>query len=1035
MNVSAVDRFKSFTLAGGAGVGFVGVAGGVDIGVADSSVAAYIAGGTVRAAANVEVYSLSRKQVATYALSLGAGAVGVAVSVSVWTIGTQPVTTYHSADGGRDRETFSAATAAHADNFYRKGDVVTHLGKRYAAKVDHASNNGGDDDAPNDNPADWQAESEALAGNNSVSGADGVASGNGNGYKSVFGGTTSAPPADTWSAATPYASGDTVYYGGVKYVAVTANTNKQPDTNPAFWSASNGESSTNSRISSALFSGPGNPNAAISAASPGNSAASAAFGPTAGGTTAYIDATVIAGGHVRVWAIDDLEVTGLAGALAGGVVGVGASILVLTVKSNTDAKLGSSAIVSADGQVSVKATMDEDTTAWAIAGVGGLVAVGGQVAVVNDTSTQKAHIEDDATINKAAGGLVVNAVSDRDVNTYAIGVQIGAVSVGAGVAVVNVSGDATASIGNVAVAVTGPVSSISVTATDTVRNDILAVAVGVGAAAFSGALAFANLDGKVSAKSGAHGTVGSGGVTVKADGTHTAQAQTVNVNVGGIAIGLTVGRADNGRSTEAWVTETGSVSTTGAVLVEATATNTADTTQVFPQVDAGGATMSILVRFAYVSGFTRATVDGDFSNASSITVTSSAQNTAKTNVALIGLSVVGLTGVFAWAEVTSGAAIETVVNSSASLSGTGAILVEAKTKGTGNRATVSSGGVQFGGVAASALIISGTVANPVSVTLDGDLDNHLERVDPRLACSRRPGQLDQLRRGAHLHRRRVGLHRQRQRRLGRDRVDRDHRDHGRDELERHGVQRPRRDHGELEQSRRRRDERRRRRRALRGRRHRSDGDARRCDERFYGRRHHRRLGRRARRRAEQQPGRRRRRADHHRRARHRGRECRPHRDHERGGHRRGHRLQLDDDGARRIRRGQGHLDQQRHRLDDRVRRRASARASTSRSPRRSSPGARRPSSTARSRPARPRRRACSSSRAGGTRRSPDLDVVTVSLGLSGTGVVADAEVTDAADTQALVGSTASIDVSAPYVDASTLRSTDRPGQRTSRTTR
>ena len=41
----------------------------------------------------------------------------------------------------------------------------------------------------------------------------------------------------------------------------------------------------------------------------------------------------------------------------------------------------------------------------------------------------------------------------------------------------------------------------------------------------------------------------------------------------------------------------------------------------------------------------------------------------------------------------------------------------------------------------------------------------------------------------------------------------------------------------------------------------------------------------------------------------------------------------------------------------------------------------------------------------------DLDVVTVSLGLAGTGVIADAEVTDAADTQALVGSTASINIS------------------------
>src|SRR5262249_52238723 len=54
VNVSAVDFFKSLTIAGGIGGGFVGVAGGVDIGVGDSSVQAYLgAGSTVHAAANV----------------------------------------------------------------------------------------------------------------------------------------------------------------------------------------------------------------------------------------------------------------------------------------------------------------------------------------------------------------------------------------------------------------------------------------------------------------------------------------------------------------------------------------------------------------------------------------------------------------------------------------------------------------------------------------------------------------------------------------------------------------------------------------------------------------------------------------------------------------------------------------------------------------------------------------------------------------------------------------------------------------------
>src|SRR5204862_254783 len=83
--VSAVDYFKSLTIAGGAAFGFVGVAGGVDIGVADTNAQAYIGeGANVHARQDVEVNGLSRKEVMTFALSAAGGFVGVAIAVSVW---------------------------------------------------------------------------------------------------------------------------------------------------------------------------------------------------------------------------------------------------------------------------------------------------------------------------------------------------------------------------------------------------------------------------------------------------------------------------------------------------------------------------------------------------------------------------------------------------------------------------------------------------------------------------------------------------------------------------------------------------------------------------------------------------------------------------------------------------------------------------------------------------------------------------------------------------------------------------------------
>jgi len=70
--------------------GFVGVAGGVDIGVADTNAQAHIGEGSeVHAVKDVEVNGLSRKEVQTYALSAAGGFVGVAISVSVWSVGTK----------------------------------------------------------------------------------------------------------------------------------------------------------------------------------------------------------------------------------------------------------------------------------------------------------------------------------------------------------------------------------------------------------------------------------------------------------------------------------------------------------------------------------------------------------------------------------------------------------------------------------------------------------------------------------------------------------------------------------------------------------------------------------------------------------------------------------------------------------------------------------------------------------------------------------------------------------------------------------
>src|SRR4029077_2610027 len=248
VTVVATDDFRSLTVSGGIAGGFVGVAAGVDIGVANSSVSAFLGGGSnVNATADVTVAGLSRKNVQTYAVSIGGGFVGAAGSVSVWSIGTQSSSKYNDTAGGTDRGTWvahpdkgtwtsptlystgdvatdpdnghrymalvngpkhTAADKPHTNpaqwsTTYNDGDVVTYGGKRYGARVD------GPDPtkSPDTNPDQWDTETDALA--------------------------SQTPPAGTdkgpWSSITAYNKNDIVKGSdGSKYQAVKSNTGEDP---------------------------------------------------------------------------------------------------------------------------------------------------------------------------------------------------------------------------------------------------------------------------------------------------------------------------------------------------------------------------------------------------------------------------------------------------------------------------------------------------------------------------------------------------------------------------------------------------------------------------------------------------------------------------------------------------------------------------------------------------------------------------------------------------------------------------------------
>ncbi|GAB3043216.1 hypothetical protein GCM10027052_26710 [Parafrigoribacterium mesophilum] len=716
VNVSAVDRFTSVTVAGGAAGGFVGVAGGIDIGIADTRVqAAIAAGATVTANDDVEVFALSIKDVSSIAVSIAGGAVGLAISLSLWAIGTQQSGTYHQADGGPFRGEYSAATANDVNLFYREGDVVTYGGKRWAATVHHATSTPGTD-------GQWQGETDAApTAKDNTDKADEIAKGDG-GYKGALNGTTSTRTFVAWDSGVSYDMEDPnsyVSYGGHKYrPRVNATTiGAAPDVTAAEWVMVDGEEKTNGRVTSGLAGA----SAAIAGAAPTTGlTASALATPPSGGTTASIDGLVTAGHSVRVWAIDDLQVLGVAGAIGGGVVGGGGSVLVLNIRSRTDAGIGSTAVVTAGAgaadEISVRAVMVEDSLGFGLAAGGGFVGLGGQVAVIKDTGTQRAHIDGGAQLRRAGLGVLVESSATRTLNVYSIGVAAGAGAVGFAVAYVSVAGDnrAETASGTVAVGAAGTVGRYVAKVIDNVTVDALGISLAGGAIGIGGVITFVDLSGTARASAAPTGSIGAGGVSVTADGSRTVTVKTLNVTVGAVALGVTVARANSSRHLESVLG--GATTTTGAVTVRATADNEAAV--IAPAGGGGGVSVQIQVVFAELAGHTLAQVNGSVINAAAIAVEADAENRATADTVMGAIALVGISGAWASTQITSDAWIRAIV-ASGTLSSTGAIRVTAKTHDDGNLVRSIVDGVSGGLIDLKAMIALADVDNEVRATMDG----------------------------------------------------------------------------------------------------------------------------------------------------------------------------------------------------------------------------------------------------------------------------------------------------------------------------
>ncbi len=430
---------------------------------------------------------------------------------------------------------------------------------------------------------------------------------------------------------------------------------------------------------------------------------------------------------VSVQASDNVTATDLAGAAAGGIVGVSASIDVLTIRNATAAYIDQSATVSSGGDVTVQATQARNVTSTVIGFGGGLVGVQGSISIVNigsamssDGSAQAANTQSAVTQQmQGADGMKVDMVGSDPVATSAEAQANSMTSA------LDVSQDfdttAPAAPGTSA-SILGTVhakATINVTATDGTELGVTGGSIAVGLVGAGAAVAIANIDTNTAAFIAGSGMVSAGReINIKADfglnksGNNIAQAYAGAGGFGGLA-GAIVLVTDNSTQS-AYVG--GSTQITNAVELNVTATSertmNTSTGEVAVGVVAGGAA----VAKATAQGSTTADINGSAQvgqqaghSVGSVALTADADTVAGAKAVAIAAGIGAGSGNDAEALIQN-QTIEASVGQSAQVKTTGNVDLESISQA---RATAQAIGVNAGGLAVGVSLTTATISPSV----------------------------------------------------------------------------------------------------------------------------------------------------------------------------------------------------------------------------------------------------------------------------------------------------------------------------------
>ncbi|MBR3018477.1 MAG: hypothetical protein IKH57_15605 [Clostridia bacterium] len=313
-------------------------------------------------------------------------------------------------------------------------------------------------------------------------------------------------------------------------------------------------------------------------------AVSASVALTDNTTEAVLGGKVTNAGNINVTSTHNYgAVMAGTGSVAGGFVGVGASVSVAQADGRVKAYIERDADITSNKNVNIYTDSKVDVDALAVTVGGGFVAVNAGVGLAFNRLEQETGINAGAKVN-ASGDLNMLATVDSSAHSYLLGVSIGAAGVNLNAAVTDVAAKINTHVGESLASREGdpdaldmPKATVEAKNVNILNNikqtlsEPIVLSVAVGGAAAGGNLLLAFNDTEAAAMID-NGDVTAENMRLVSDLTSAAKSSLTAAQVGGLAVGISVNYADN-RAYNTAIIRNSAVKTTGETRVETNQNN------------------------------------------------------------------------------------------------------------------------------------------------------------------------------------------------------------------------------------------------------------------------------------------------------------------------------------------------------------------------------------------------------------------------------------------------------------------------------